>query len=220
MIKVIDLWKIYERGSEMIKALKGIDLEIPKGNFVTVMGPSGCGKSTLLHILGGIDTPTKGKILINGKNIGEMKDNELTEFRKKNIGFVFQFYNLIPTLNAFENVELPLIALNVPKNERRKRVEEILGVVGLEERMYHLPSELSGGEQQRVAIARAMVAKPRLVLADEPTGDLDSKSSRKIVDLMLKLNRELLQTFVVVTHDLSVGERGNMKIHLKDGVVV
>jgi len=220
LISTKELRKTYKRGREEVHALRGVNLEIEEGEFVTVMGPSGCGKSTLLHLLGGIDRPTSGQIIFNGQELGRMSEEELTRFRKENIGFVFQFYNLLPTLSALENVELPLIALGFPRKGRRRMAQAVLEVVRLGDRLHHKPGELSGGEQQRVAIARAMVANPKLILADEPTGDLDSKSAEVVVGLMRKLNEELGLTFLVVTHDPEVGFQGGRTIYLKDGQIV
>jgi len=201
LISIRDLQKTYKRGQEEVRALRGVSLDIKPGEFVTVMGPSGCGKSTLLHLIGGLDQPTSGQILLDGRDLGQLSDDQLTAFRRQHIGFVFQFYNLLPTLSAVGNVELPLIALGFPRQGRRTMAEEVLDVVGLGDRLHHKPAELSGGQQQRVAIARAIVANPRIILADEPTGDLDSKSTETIVELMGELNEKLGLTFLVVTHN-------------------
>ncbi len=220
VIRAEDLTKTYQRGSEIVEALRGLDLEIHRGEFVTVMGPSGGGKSTLLHLIGGIDHPSGGEIWVDGTEVSAANEEELTRFRREKIGFVFQFYNLLPTLTAAENVELPLIALSYPKKGRRVMAEEILNVVGLEDRLTHKPAELSGGEQQRVAIARAIVANPSLVLADEVTGDLDSTSSEKVLALMEDINHKLGLTFLIVTHNPAMGERGRRRLFLKDGRIV
>ena len=219
LIETRRLSKSYQRGKETVAALRGVDLTIDEGEFVTVMGPSGCGKSTLLHLLGGIDRPTSGQISVDGRDLASMSEEELTRFRKENVGFVFQFYNLLPTLSALENVELPLVAQRHPRRDRRQMARAALRAVGLDHRFDHKPGELSGGQQQRVAIARAMVAEPKLVLADEPTGDLDSESARVVVDLMKELNEQLGLTFVVVTHDPVVAEQGRRMIRLKDGEI-
>ncbi|HID63993.1 MAG TPA: ATP-binding cassette domain-containing protein, partial [Anaerolineae bacterium] len=205
LIRVRGLRKIYQRGKEEVAALRGVDLDIHPGEFVTVMGPSGCGKSTFLHLVGGIDRPSDGQIVVDGQDIGRMGEEQLTRFRREKVGFIFQFYNLLPTLTALENVELPLVALGYPKAGRRKMAQATLELVGLGDRLTHKPNELSGGEQQRVAIARAIVANHRLILADEPTGDLDSAASAAVVGLMRELNEKLGLTFVVVTHDPEVG---------------
>ena len=220
VLRTVGLKRIYRRGKELVEALRGVDLEIGAGDFVTVMGPSGGGKSTLLHLIGGIDRPTEGEVWVDGVDVGSASEEELTRFRREKVGFVFQFYNLLPTLSGVENVELPLIALGYPRRGRRTMAEEILGVVGLGDRLDHKPGELSGGEQQRVAIARAIVAHPSLVLADEPTGDLDSASSEAVVGLMEEVNRSLGLTFVLVTHNPAVGERGRRRLLLKDGRIV
>jgi putative ABC transport system ATP-binding protein len=219
LVEARGLSRSYQRGNQTVEALRDVDLTIDEGEFVTVMGPSGCGKSTLLHLLGGIDRPTSGQISVDGRDLAIMSEEELTRFRKENVGFVFQFYNLLPTLSAFENVELPLIAQRQPRRDRRRRARAALRAVGLEHRFDHRPGELSGGQQQRVAIARAMVAEPKLVLADEPTGDLDSGSARVVVDLMQELNERLGLTFVVVTHDPVVAQSGRRMIRLKDGEI-
>ena len=220
LIKIRDLTKTYQRGSEVIQALREVTFDIFAGEFVTVMGPSGGGKSTLLHLVGGIDRPDAGQILVEGQDIVGLSEESLTRYRRENIGFVFQFYNLLPTLTALENVELPLIALSFRRKGRRTMAAELLDVVGLGDRLDHKPSELSGGEQQRVAIARAVVANPKIVLADEPTGDLDSASSDGVVKLMEDLNRSLALTFLIVTHNPAVGERGRRTLYLKDGQIV
>ena len=217
LIRTVDLKKTYLRGRDRVHALQGMSLEMSQGELVVIMGPSGCGKSTLLHLLGGIDRPDSGQVLFDGQDLGQMSERELTGFRREKLGFIFQFYNLVPTLSAMENVELPLIALGFPRRGRRKMAEEVLGVMGLNDRLRHRPSELSGGEQQRVAIARAIVANPRLVLGDELTGDLDSKSTETVMDFLVRLNRDLGLTFVIVTHNPLVADRGTRVIYLLDG---
>ncbi len=220
LIEIHHLQKVYTRGRETVEALRGVSVDIAPGEFVSVMGPSGCGKSTLLHVIGGIDRPTAGMVRVNGTDVGAASENELTRFRRDHVGFIFQFYNLLPTLSALENVELPLVALNYPRPARRKMARAALDLVGLADRAAHRPAELSGGQQQRVAIARALVSNPKVILADEPTGDLDSASARMVVDIMRELNRDLGLTFVVVTHNAEVGAAGTRVIRLRDGQVV
>lgn len=220
VIKTRRLRKSYPRGSENVEALRGVDLQVRRGEFVTVMGPSGGGKSTLLHLIGGIDRPSSGKVWVDGKPLELASEEELTRFRREKVGFVFQFYNLLSSLSAAENVELPLVALGYPRKIRRTMAKEILGAVGIGDRLNHKPGELSGGEQQRVAIARAVVAKPSIVLADEPTGDLDSSCSEMVVQLMREINRKLDLTLLIVTHNPAVGERGRRHLYMKDGLIV
>ena len=220
LIDVRDLKKAYVRGRETVEALRGVSIGIAPGEFVSVMGPSGCGKSTLLHVIGGIDRPSHGTVRVNGTDLGAASEEELTRFRRDHVGFVFQFYNLLPTLSALENVELPLVALNYPRQARRKMAHAALDLVGLADRVAHRPAELSGGQQQRVAIARALVSNPKVILADEPTGDLDSASAQMVVDIMRELNHDLGLTFVVVTHNPEVGAAGTRIVHLRDGQVV
>jgi putative ABC transport system ATP-binding protein len=220
LIEIRDLKKAYTRGRETVEALRGVSLNIAPGEFVSVMGPSGCGKSTLLHVIGGIDRPTGGAVRVNGTDLDAASEDELTRFRRDHVGFVFQFYNLLPTLSALENVELPLVALNYPRLARCKMARAALDLVGLADRASHRPAELSGGQQQRVAIARALVSNPKVILADEPTGDLDSASAQMVVDIIRELNRDLGLTFVVVTHNPEVGAVGTRIIHLRDGQVV
>ena len=220
LIEIHDLKKVYTRGRETVEALRGVSLDIAPGEFVSVMGPSGCGKSTLLHLIGGIDRPTGGSVRVNGADLDAASEDELTRFRRDHVGFIFQFYNLLPTLSAQENVELPLVALKYPRQARRKMARAALDLVGLADRASHRPAELSGGQQQRVAIARALVSNSKVILADEPTGDLDSASAHMVVDIMRELNRDLGLTFVVVTHNPEVGAAGTRIIHLRDGQVV
>ncbi|NUV00076.1 MULTISPECIES: ABC transporter ATP-binding protein [unclassified Marinitoga] len=206
MIKTINLKKIYKNEGVEVHALKGINLEIKDGEMVSILGPSGSGKSTLLNCLSGIDKPTEGKVIINDVNITSLKDDELTTFRAKNMGFIFQFFNLIPVLNAVENVELPLLILGYNEKEARERSEQMLIEVGLKDRMKNFPNMLSGGEAQRVAIARALVAEPKIIWADEPTGALDTKTGITIMNLIKELNEKNKQTFVIVTHDPRITE--------------
>ena len=215
VIRITDLTKTYRRGQEVVEALRNVNLEIRQGEFLTVMGPSGGGKSTLLHLIGGIDRPSSGQVWVDGVEISKASEETLTRFRREKIGFVFQFYNLLPTLTATENVELPLIALGYPKKGRRKMADEVLDVVSLGDRLDHKPGELSGGQQQRVAIARAIVANPSIVLADEPTGDLDSATSDRLIELVEDINRQAGLTFLIVTHNPALGERGTRRLQLQ-----
>jgi len=206
-------------GRVLVQALRGVSFDAEEGELLTIFGPSGSGKSTLLNLMGGLDRPDEGEILIDGSNILKLSDDKLAELRLTKIGFVFQFFNLLPRLTALKNVELPLTIAGMPENEVLNRAKETLRLVGLEARMNHKPSELSGGEQQRVAIARALINSPKIVLADEPTGNLDTKTGWEIVQLMKKLNEEKSQTFVIVTHDQHITETANRIIHLKDGLI-
>jgi putative ABC transport system ATP-binding protein len=219
MINITDLHKTYRRGDEVVEAIRGIDLQVNDGDFVVVMGPSGGGKSTLLNLIGGIDHPSSGSIQYNGYELAGASEEDLTLFRRDHIGFVFQFYNLLFSLNAVENVLLPLMAKRVPMKAAREKAVQILTQVGLSHRLTHLPSELSGGEQQRVAIARSIIAEPKLVLADEPTGDLDSVATREINQLMHQLNQEMGITFIVATHNLLLTEKATRVVELRDGKI-
>lgn len=220
MIQVFDLTKVYQMGEVKVHALDGISLKVNKGEFVSIMGPSGSGKTTLLNMIGALDNPTNGAVFINGINVAHMNDEQQTSLRLKNLGFIFQFYNLVPVLTAFENVELPLIFAEVPEEIRRERVTKFLELVGLGDRMDHLPSELSGGEQQRVAVARSLSNHPALLIADEPTGELDTKMGREIVDLLRNLNKELKQTILMVTHDPAIGQLAERLLKMRDGKIV
>ncbi|MEM4700075.1 MAG: ABC transporter ATP-binding protein [Candidatus Nezhaarchaeales archaeon] len=217
MVKTINLSKVYRRGKVEVPALVDVNLQVTSGEIVGIVGPSGSGKTTLLNLIGGLDRPTKGKIFVNDVDITSLNERELAKYRLKVVGFVFQFYNLIPTLTALENVELPMALAGVPKSERRKRAFELLEMVGLEARAGHKPDELSGGEQQRVAIARALANNPAIVLADEPTGDLDSKSARSLMSFVRRLNKENGQTFIIVTHDPIVVEACTRVYNIRDG---
>ncbi len=217
LVQADNLWKIYQRGQEQVEALKDASLELAAGSFVFIVGPSGGGKSTLLHLLGGIDRPSRGRLMVNGFTLDQANESELATFRRDNIGFVFQFYNLLPALNATENVALPLLARGSGRRQALARAEELLEVVGLAGRRKHKPSQLSGGEQQRVAIARAVVGEPCLVLADEPTGDLDADSTASVMALMLDLNRRLGVTFVVATHNEALCRHGDRVFELHNG---
>ncbi|MGC8600125.1 MAG: ABC transporter ATP-binding protein [Nitrososphaeria archaeon] len=215
-VELINVSKVY---GERIKvtALENINLKVERGEFLSIVGPSGSGKTTLLNILGTLDRPTDGKVLIAGKDTTEMDDDELSEIRNRFIGFVFQAYNLINRLSAQENVELPLIARGVPKKEREKRAIEALNIVGLAEKAKKKPTELSGGEQQRVAIARSLASDPTLILADEPTGNLDSKNALKVMNILLNINEKFSKTIIMVTHNIELAQMTKKIIHLKDG---
>jgi putative ABC transport system ATP-binding protein len=219
LIRLRGVVKTYERGGEKIRVLDGLDLDVPTGSFEALMGPSGSGKSTLLHLIAGLDRPTSGTLEIGGKRIDTMSEGELARWRANTIGFVFQSYNLLPVLTAVENVELPLLLTPVPGHERRKRAETALRVVGLDDRMSHYPRQLSGGQEQRVAIARAVVNDPAIIVADEPTGDLDRQSADDILALLEKLNRDLGKTIVMVTHDPAAAERATIIRRLNKGAL-
>ncbi|NHJ01518.1 MAG: ABC transporter ATP-binding protein [Candidatus Heimdallarchaeota archaeon] len=218
LIKTDFLGKDYVTGEVTVNALKEVNLSVEKGKFVVIIGPSGCGKTTLLNLIGGIDRPSEGSITVGAKVITNMSEKELTGFRKEDIGFIFQFYNLIPALNALENVELSA-RLKFPKDAYERSLE-MLKRVGLEEKINKYPSQLSGGEQQRVAIARALAKEPKVVLADEPTGNLDSKTGKAIINLMLDICRNQKTTFLIVTHDVSISELADQIVHLQDGQVI
>ncbi|MBS7620824.1 ABC transporter ATP-binding protein [Candidatus Bathyarchaeota archaeon] len=219
ILDVRNVKKSYRMGKVTVEALRGVSFSVKEGEFLAVLGPSGSGKSTLLHLIGCLDRPDEGEIVIEGRNVLMLSDDELADLRLKRIGFVFQFFNLLPRLTALENVKLPLMLAGVSDNESREKATKLLVLVGLGERLSHRPSELSGGEQQRVAIARALINDPKLVLADEPTGNLDTKSGWEIVNLMRKLNEEMRQTFIVVTHDPQIAEVADRIIYLKDGLI-
>jgi len=220
LVCVRDLDKIYTRGSEEIHVLQGLNLEVDAGDFVAFMGPSGSGKTTLLNLLGGLDLPTSGSITVAGDEITHMSAGKLTNWRARHVGFIFQMYNLIPVLTAFQNVELPLLLTRLSKAERRKHVETALAVVGLADRMKHFPRQLSGGQEQRVAIARAIVADPTFLLCDEPTGDLDRKSADEIMDIIERLVKEHGKTVLMVSHDPRAAERARVVLHLDKGVLI
>jgi len=219
IVEVRELEKNYRMGKILVPALRGVSFDVEEGELLTIFGPSGSGKSTLLHLMGCLDRPDGGEILVDDSDVFKLGDDELAEIRLTKMGFVFQFFNLLPRLTALRNVELPLTIAGVSEKESLKRAEELLELVGLEDRMGHRPSELSGGEQQRVAMARALINDPEIVLADEPTGNLDTKTGWEIVQLVKKLNREKRQTFVVVTHDEHIAEAADRTIHLKDGLI-
>jgi putative ABC transport system ATP-binding protein len=217
LIEVYNLFKSYRRDRLEIPVLRNITLTVPDGEFVAFMGPSGSGKTTLLNLIAGIDKPTEGTILVAGTDVTVLSENELAVWRSRNVGFIFQFYNLIPVLTAVENVELPLILTPLSKKERRAHAEIALEVVGLTDRMHHYPRQLSGGQEQRVAIARAIATDPAILVADEPTGDLDKTSAEEVLDLMDRLNRELNKTILMVTHDPRAAERARLVRHLDKG---
>jgi putative ABC transport system ATP-binding protein len=219
LIQVRGLDKKYQRGSEEIHVLQGLNLDVGKGDFVAFMGPSGSGKTTLLNLIGGLDVPSAGSITVAGDEITHMSRSKLTEWRARHVGFVFQMYNLIPVLTAFQNVELPLLLTKLSKADRRKHVEAALAIVGLVDRTDHYPRQLSGGQEQRVAIARAIVSDPTFLLCDEPTGDLDRKSADEIMNLIQRLVKEFGKTVLMVTHDPVVAERADVTLHLEKGVL-
>jgi len=220
LVQVRQLSKTYQRGPEQVEVLHGIDLDIAQGDFVALMGPSGSGKSTLLNLIGGLDTPTGGEIEIQGQRIDQMRERQLAQWRSQHVGFVFQFYNLMPTLNAQKNVELPLLLTPLNARQREKNATIALTLVGLEDRRKHRPNELSGGQQQRVAIARAIVADPTVLICDEPTGDLDRHSAEEILGLLDTLNREHGKTIIMVTHDPKAAEAARRVLHLDKGELV
>ncbi len=218
VIKTKGLKKNYVLGAETVRAVRGVDLEIRRGEFVAIMGPSGSGKSTFMNLLGCLDTPTEGEYWLNGIPVSTLSDNELARVRNKEIGFVFQTFNLLPRATALHNVELPLIYAGVPGKERKARAKEKLELVGLGDRLHHKPPELSGGQRQRVAIARALVNDPAILLADEPTGNLDSTTSAEIMEVLTELNRQG-QTIVLVTHEHDIAAYARRQVHLRDGVI-
>jgi putative ABC transport system ATP-binding protein len=218
MIATEDLWKTYDMGSEQVQALRGINLRIRRNEYVAIMGPSGSGKSTLMNLIGCLDSPSKGKYWLNGQLVSELDDDELARIRNKEIGFVFQTFNLLARATSLHNVELPLIYAGVPSAERMERAKAALSSVGMEERMNHKPNELSGGQRQRVAIARALVNKPAILLADEPTGNLDSQTGNEIMALFDRLHEEG-NTIVLVTHEHDIAEYAHRIIYIKDGIV-
>jgi len=219
LVRINNVHKYFTRGSERIDVLQGVNVDIPKGDFLALMGPSGSGKTTLLNLMGGLDRPSAGSIEVGGASIGGLSGARLSQWRSQNVGFVFQLYNLLPVLTAERNVELPLLLTKLSKADRRKRVAIALKVVGLSDRARHYPRQLSGGQEQRVGIARAIVTDPTLLLADEPTGDLDRKAGDEILDLLQTLNRDHGKTIVMVTHDPHAAERANRTLHLDKGVL-
>jgi putative ABC transport system ATP-binding protein len=219
LIRIEHVEKVYRRDQIEIPVLMGLDLDIPEGEYVALMGPSGSGKTTLLNLIAGIDQPTRGRIVVSGRDIATMGQTELARWRSNTIGFIFQLYNLLPVLTAFENVELPLLLTRLKKAERKKHVETALSIVSLQDRMDHYPRQLSGGQEQRVAIARAIVSDPKILVADEPTGDLDAKSGDEILELLRRLNEEFGKTIVMVTHDPKAAGRAHRMVHLDKGVL-
>ncbi|MBI2671164.1 ABC transporter ATP-binding protein [Candidatus Woesearchaeota archaeon] len=215
-----DLWKIYDMGEVKVEAARGVNFNVKKGEFVAIMGPSGSGKSTVMHLIGCLDNPTRGNIIIDNENISEHSSNKLASIRNSKIGFVFQQFNLINSLTSLENVELPLLFQGLSKNNREKKAKELLNLVSLGNRLNNLPSQLSGGERQRVAIARALVNDPEIILADEPTGMLDSKTGKDIMDLLAYLNKEKGKTILIVTHDINVAKYARRTIRFKDGEII
>jgi len=217
IVEIRNLSKSYRRGAQVVPVLHDINFDIASGEFLALMGPSGSGKSTLLNLIAGIDKPDRGTLRVAGRDITSLGEGELADWRATNVGFIFQFYNLLPVLSAFENVELPLLLTGLSRAERRQRVEIALGLVGLSDRLEHYPAELSGGQQQRVAIARAVITDPTILVADEPTGDLDRQSASDVLGLMDRLNRELGKTIIMVTHDPHSAERAHVIRHLDKG---
>lgn len=217
VLRVIDLKKVYGKGETEVKALNNVNFSVNNGEFVAIVGASGSGKSTLLHLLGGVDKPTSGNVIINGQNIYSLKKKELAIFRRREVGFIYQFYNLIPVLTAEENILLPANLDN--RKVDKQYIDDILGTVGLQERRNHLPNELSGGQQQRVSIARALINRPSIVLADEPTGNLDSKNSKEIIELLKLSVRKYNQTLIMITHDPSIALQADRVINIEDGMI-
>jgi len=220
MVEVRNVYKSYYRGQLEIPVLRKINLSIKDGEFVALMGPSGSGKTTLLNLIAGIDRPSEGNLLVAGEDVSRLSEADMARWRSRNIGFIFQFYNLMPVLNAFENVELPLLLTKLSRSERRRQVETALGIVGLADRMDHYPNQLSGGQEQRVAIARSIVTDPNLILADEPTGDLDKTSADAIMELLSRLNKDFKKTIVMVTHDPHAAEQAARLERLDKGELV
>lgn len=220
LVSIENVRKVYRRDEFEVPVLNGITLGVDRGEFVALMGPSGSGKSTLLNLIAGIDRPTSGRIVVEGKEVSAFNETKLAEWRARHVGFIFQLYNLIPVLSAFDNVELPLLLIRkMSKKERAKRVELALSVVGLQDRMHHYPRQLSGGQEQRVAIARAIVADPTILVADEPTGDLDARNAEEILALLQQLNEEFDKTIIMVTHDPKAASRAGRTLHLDKGVL-
>ncbi len=219
MIELHDVWRLYHMGGETINALAGIDLKVSEGEFVTIVGPSGSGKSTLLNIIGGLDTPTIGRIEVDGQDLSKASDRDLSLYRNKKVGFIFQTFNLQPTHTALENVSLPLVFAKVPLWRRKRIAREVMKTVDLSDRLRHKPNQLSGGERQRVAIARALVNDPKILLADEPTGNLDSKTGEQIMELLTRLNKERGITLLLVTHDLKTADYADRMLRMLDGQI-
>ncbi|MBP2647746.1 MAG: transporter related protein [Gemmatimonadetes bacterium] len=220
LVEIRDVYKTFTRGAERIDVFTGLTLDVEQGSFTALMGPSGSGKSTLLNLIAGLDRPTSGTVRVNGAEVSAMTPAQLATWRSEHVGFVFQSFNLLPVLTAFQNVELPLLLTRLSKRERDERIRIALGVVGLDDRMDHYPRQLSGGQEQRVAIARAIVADPTLVLLDEPTGQLDAKSSQEVLTLLARLNDEFGKTILIVTHDPAASGRARRQLHLEKGTFV
>lgn len=219
ILSLVDVEKIYVRGTIKVPALKKVNLNIEEGDFVAIVGPSGSGKSTLLNVIGGLDRPTNGKIILKGENLSELSEDDLARIRRDEIGFIFQQYNLIHTMDSLENVSLPLYFSGVGKKERLEKAQRLLEKMGLGDRLYHKPNELSGGEQQRVAIARALINDPKIILGDEPTGNVDSQAGAMIMDILKELNMEN-RTIIIVTHDMEIAKKTKYIIRMKDGMII
>jgi putative ABC transport system ATP-binding protein len=220
LVQVSGIHKVYQRGAERLDVLRGLDLEVPQGEFLALMGPSGSGKTTLLNMIGGLDKPTSGKVVVGGRDLTRASARELAQWRARHVGFVFQFYNLLPVLTAARNVEVPLLLTRLSRAERMKHVAAALELVGLSDRGNHYPSQLSGGQEQRVGIARAIVTDPTLLLCDEPTGDLDRETASEILDLLAELNQRYQKTVIMVTHDALAAERARRVLHVDKGILI
>src|SRR5438132_10494940 len=220
LVEIRDVRKVYKRDAFDVPVLNGITLDVPRGDFLALMGPSGSGKTTLLNLIAGIDRPTSGRTIVDGKEISRFSETALASWRARHVGFIFQLYNLIPVLNAFENVELPLLLTKLSKKERREHVTAALNIVGLSDRIFHYPRQLSGGQEQRVAIARAVVTDPSILVADEPTGDLDARNAHETLDLLQRLNEEFEKTIIMVTHDPKAALHAKRTLHLEKGLLV
>jgi len=220
LVEIDNVRKVYKRDAFEVPVLNGVTLAVPRGDFLALMGPSGSGKTTLLNLMAGIDRPTGGRISVDGKEISRFSETQLASWRSRHVGFIFQMYNLIPVLNAFENVELPLLLTKLSKKERREHVQAALAIVGLDDRSFHYPRQLSGGQEQRIAIARAIVTDPTLLVADEPTGDLDAKNAEETLDLLQRLNADFQKTIVMVTHDPKAAQHAKHTLHLEKGLLV
>ena len=220
LVEIQDVRKVYTRDEFKVPVLDGVTLDVPKGDFLALMGPSGSGKTTLLNLIAGIDRPTGGRIVVEGREISRFSESSLASWRSRHIGFIFQMYNLLPVLNALENVELPLLLTKLSKKERRQRAESALSIVGLSDRLKHYPRQLSGGQEQRVSIARAIVTDPTILVADEPTGDLDAKNADETLELLQQLNREFDKTIIMVTHDPKAAAAAKRSLHLEKGQLV
>ncbi|HEX9459630.1 MAG TPA: ABC transporter ATP-binding protein [Thermoanaerobaculia bacterium] len=220
LVEIDNVRKVYKRDAFEVPVLNGVTVDVPRGDFLALMGPSGSGKTTLLNLIAGIDRPTAGRISVDDKEISRFSETQLASWRSRHVGFIFQMYNLIPVLNAFENVELPLLLTKLSKKERREHVQAALGIVGLGDRSFHYPRQLSGGQEQRVAIARAIVTDPTLLVADEPTGDLDAKNAEETLDLLQRLNADFQKTIVMVTHDPKAALHAKRTLHLEKGLLV